>query len=343
VGQSFFTLANPGAVTFPEISAANAVSTKTAAQLKTDLSLTSTDVGLGSVTNNAQTQAAIVPNTAPSAGQILIGNAGGTAYAKNTVSGSGATMTLGATGVLTISAIPESSLSITNVTTGNATTSAHGFAPAGTVGTTQFWRQDWTLATPVTGTTIGGTNAAGYSVVGNGTTWNGYPQQLTNASTATVSSSYAADTYLVGSSVVVAAGDIKLKGQYHCVFDMTKTGAGVAQPVITIRAGTAGTTSDTALYQFTFGVGTAVVDSGIFEVWLNIRTTGGTATTQGICKGVHNLATTGLFSNANVFMIVGSAGNSFNQGTATTIGVSFNGGSAFVGTNTLVEAQLEQP
>lgn len=48
--------------------------------------LSASSVGLGNVTNNAQTQAAIVPNTAPSAGQILIGNAGGTAYAPQTVS-----------------------------------------------------------------------------------------------------------------------------------------------------------------------------------------------------------------------------------------------------------------
>jgi hypothetical protein len=49
--------------------------------------ITATMVGLGSVTNNAQTQAAIVPNTAPAAAQILVGNAGGTAYAPVLVSG----------------------------------------------------------------------------------------------------------------------------------------------------------------------------------------------------------------------------------------------------------------
>ncbi len=43
--------------------------------------------GSGNVTNNAQTQAAIVPNTAPAAGQDLVGNAGGTAYAPVTMSG----------------------------------------------------------------------------------------------------------------------------------------------------------------------------------------------------------------------------------------------------------------
>ena len=49
--------------------------------------LTKAQVGLGSVTNDVQTKAAIVPNTAPPAGEILIGNAGGTAYAPNAMSG----------------------------------------------------------------------------------------------------------------------------------------------------------------------------------------------------------------------------------------------------------------
>jgi hypothetical protein len=37
-------------------------------------------VGLGSVTNDAQTKAAIVPNTAPAKGSLLVGNSGSTAY-----------------------------------------------------------------------------------------------------------------------------------------------------------------------------------------------------------------------------------------------------------------------
>ena len=48
---------------------------------------TSSQVGLGSVTNDAQTKAAVVPNTAPSSGQVLFGNAGASAYAPQTVSG----------------------------------------------------------------------------------------------------------------------------------------------------------------------------------------------------------------------------------------------------------------
>jgi hypothetical protein len=60
-------------------------------------SLASTDVGLGNVTNDAQTKAAIVPNTIPTAGQILVGS--GTAYAPQSLSGDA---TLSSAGVLTV-------------------------------------------------------------------------------------------------------------------------------------------------------------------------------------------------------------------------------------------------
>ena len=55
--------------------------------LGTNYNLASSDVGLGSVTNNLQTQAAVVPNTAPSSGQILIGIGAGGSYAPQTVGG----------------------------------------------------------------------------------------------------------------------------------------------------------------------------------------------------------------------------------------------------------------
>jgi hypothetical protein len=99
VGGNIFTLTNPGAITFLRMNADNSVTARSAANLKSDLSLVSSDVGLGSVTNNAQTQAAIVPNTAPSAGQILVGNAGGTAYAPVSASGD---VTISSTGAHTL-------------------------------------------------------------------------------------------------------------------------------------------------------------------------------------------------------------------------------------------------
>ena len=59
--------------------------------------ITAVMVGLGSVTNDAQTKSAVVPNTAPSAGQILAGNTDGTAYAPVSLSQD---CTLGATGAI---------------------------------------------------------------------------------------------------------------------------------------------------------------------------------------------------------------------------------------------------
>jgi hypothetical protein len=81
---------------------------------------------LGSVTNNAQTKASIVPNTIPSAGQLFVGNAGGTAYAPATISGSGATATLSSSGVLTLSSIANASLSNSAITIAGTSTSLGG-------------------------------------------------------------------------------------------------------------------------------------------------------------------------------------------------------------------------
>lgn len=65
-------------------------------------SVTKSQVGLSNVTNDAQTQAAIVPNTAPASGQVLVGNAGGTAYAPVSASGD---VTLASTGALTLATV----------------------------------------------------------------------------------------------------------------------------------------------------------------------------------------------------------------------------------------------
>ena len=59
-------------------------------------------IGLGSVTNDAQTKAAIVPNIAPTAGQLLVGNAGGTAYAPVSLSNDA---TVASTGALTLATV----------------------------------------------------------------------------------------------------------------------------------------------------------------------------------------------------------------------------------------------
>src|SRR6185312_10066485 len=125
-----------------------------------------------------------------------------------------------------------------------------------------------------------------------------YPQ-LTNRSTSTVSAGYAADTYLAGSSITMPAGGPVVGTSYHCVFDMVKTAAGTATFIANLRYGTNGTTADTSLITFTFAAGTAVADTGSFEVWAHFRTVGSgtSAVVVGKITCSHLLAATGLTSS----------------------------------------------
>ena len=72
--------------------------------------LTSSSVSLGNVTNDTQTKASIVPNTVPTAGQILIGS--GTSYLPRSVSGDA---TMSSTGSITVNTV--NGVSLTNYAT----------------------------------------------------------------------------------------------------------------------------------------------------------------------------------------------------------------------------------
>lgn len=176
-------------------------------------------------------------------------------------------------------------------------------------------------------------------------TFVGVPAQkrFINSSTTTVSAGYASDTYVAGSAITITAGAWTALSQYRCQFDMTKTAAGVAPIVIIVRMGTAGTTSDAAIATITFGTQTAAIDFGIFDVFVVFRTVGSgtSAVIQAIGRISHKNAVgfdnTG--SDPNAMYTVTSSG--FDSTTPTIIGVSFNGGASFSGTNTLVMSALD--
>jgi hypothetical protein len=72
--------------------------------------VTPTSIGLGSVTNNAQTFASIMPNTAPGSGFFPIGNSGGTAYVPKAMSGDA---TLANSGAFTLATVNSNTGSFT--------------------------------------------------------------------------------------------------------------------------------------------------------------------------------------------------------------------------------------
>lgn len=145
---------------------------------------TATQVGLGSVTNDAQTKASIVPNTAPTAGQILAGNAGGTAYAPVSVSGA---ITLSSAGAATIAtpgtlAVGSTNSTATAHTHAITSSSAPGAAAAilatdasGVIGSTgtrieKIWVKDITVTNAISGSVTTNANLTGpITSVGNAT------------------------------------------------------------------------------------------------------------------------------------------------------------------------------
>jgi hypothetical protein len=164
---------------------------------------------------------------------------------------------------------------------------------------------------------------------------------LVNFSTAN-QTGFASDTNLAGSNLSIPPALARAGTTYHLRFDMAKTGAGTAAAVLTIRFGTAGTTSDAARLTFTFGAGTANADTGMFEAWVHFRNVGGAAVITGVCICTHLLAATGLISTgASGAGILAVTSGTFDSTVASSIiSASFNGGASFSGTNTLVQARL---
>lgn len=152
---------------------------------------------------------------------------------------------------------------------------------------------------------------------------------------------FSSDTYLTGSSIPIPSGSPYVGTRYIVRFDVTKTAAGTATPIINVRIGTAGTVADTAILTFTFGAGTAAADVGMFEVICVFRTVGSgtSAVLQGVANLTNNLTITGI-SNAVKTKVVTSSG--FNSTTSSLfIGASYNGGASAAHTVQLVRSELQ--
>jgi hypothetical protein len=212
----------------------------------------------------------------------------------------------------------------------------------GTAGTYRDLKADKVNA--VTGFQVNALAPTNYELTGDGTKFVAKASDLPNGSSAQ-QTGFASNTYLAGSVITLNAGDFKVGSTYRCIFDMAKTTAGSAAPVITIYIGTNGSTADTAAQTITFAAATGVADTGMFEVWVNFRAIGATTTIASVGKCAHNLAATGLTSTgaAGVGVVSNSTSSTFNSTAATKIGVAFNGGTSYVGTNNIVQAYYSNP
>lgn len=247
-----FSLSNTGVLTISGIANASLSNSSVtisghALSLGGSLSLSASDVGLGNVTNDTQTKSAIVPNTAPSAGQILVGNAGGTAYAPQTLSGSGATFSLSSSGVLTISAIPNASLSNSSITIAGHTVSLGG-TQAIACGDLSNGASGCSTATGTSGAAIPLLNAAN--------TWSGV-QSITSGDLALKG---ATSGTLTLNAAATASGTLTLPAG---TTDFSSTG-GTSQVVKQTSLGGAFTVAQVAYSDLSGTIGGAGINSGTF-------------------------------------------------------------------------------
>lgn len=165
-------------------------------------------------------------------------------------------------------------------------------------------------------------------------------RKLYNQSVAAQGPGFSTDTYLVGSAINVSG--LKAGSRYHLVFDVSKTAAGLATPIMTVRFGTAGSVADAARLSFTFLAQTAVADIGTFEVWVTFRSVGAgvAAVLQGSSQVRHRLQITGLQNLVSTTLQVTSGG--FDSTVANSIiGASVNAGASSAWTVQLAQAELE--
>jgi hypothetical protein len=163
---------------------------------------------------------------------------------------------------------------------------------------------------------------------------------LVNANTADLTPAAATDTYLAGSAIKVPPGLVRVATTFTWTFAMTKTGAGVAQPIWTVRVGTAGTTADTARLTFTGSAQTAAVDTGYAQIQVVVRLGGATGVIEGFYTLGHVLAATGFASIGTDVQQATSA--AFDTTVANVFyGISLNTGAAAAWTIPHVSAQAD--
>jgi hypothetical protein len=148
-----------------------------------------------------------------------------------------------------------------------------------------------------------------------------------------------ARTYIVGSNIAIPAGALQIGTIFRWMFDITKTGAGIAASTYDICFGTAGTTADTARVSFTKPAGTAVIDNGRVVIEAVCRgPVGATGVVAGHFNLTHNLAATG---HAQIPVVdVTTVSSAFDITAPTNIGLCLTGGAADSVTLQLVIAEV---
>lgn len=171
-----------------------------------------------------------------------------------------------------------------------------------------------------------------------------YTSPTSNGASAT-QTGFASDTYIDGSSVVVAPARLQAKTWYRLTCEVEKTAAGIAIAQIVVRMGTLGAIGDAAIQTLAFAsAGTAAVDKGQITVLVNFNSVG--SGTSAVIRSslilLKQNSNTGFVSAGSVFMGPTTANSSgFASNAVTRIGLSLNAGTSAAWTLANVQTELQ--
>jgi hypothetical protein len=177
-----------------------------------------------------------------------------------------------------------------------------------------------------------------YVVTGGGLTNSSIANQTVNA----------ADTYLTDSDLLIPSFGVQAKTRFVWNISASKTAAGTATPIYSIRIGANRTTGDTARLALTGPAQTAIADIGTLTIMVTVRTVGASGVIQGTAFWAHrgtaaNTTTSGTgFANDTTGHVEGTSAGFDNSALGGSfIGISVNSGTAGVWTVTQVHATAE--
>lgn len=163
--------------------------------------------------------------------------------------------------------------------------------------------------------------------------------QTHRASIASQGPGFAADTYVGDSNntLLIPSFGMQARTVFRWTFVASKTAAGVATPVYTIRIGPNASTADTARLALTGPAQTAIADIGTLTIQIVVRSVGASGVMAGAAWWAHRgtaasttVSGTGFANDVTGHVEGVSAGFDNNPATiyGQYIGVSINGGAS---------------
>lgn len=155
-----------------------------------------------------------------------------------------------------------------------------------------------------------------------------------NWATAAQGPGFAADTYVTNSGLLIPSFGLEVGQFYRWWITLSKTAAGTATPIVTLRVGAAQAVGDTSIVVLTGQAATAAVAGGVMFVTAFVRTVSASGVivgSFGFASGIPGLGG-GIDGVSSTLDLTGKAGQ--------FLGLSFNGGASAAITVSSVHADL---